>query len=46
MHAAALLSDGYIVVAGIEEGDSGESDFVAFKLNPSDGTMVWKWKVW
>lgn len=34
------------MVAGEEERDSGtDYDFVAFKLDPWDGRVIWKWKV-
>lgn len=45
LYAVAALSDGYVVVAGTEDSDSGDEDFVSFKLDPSDGTLIWKWKV-
>lgn len=40
----AVLSDGPFVVGGSETTGSDE-DFVAFKLDPSDGSILWKWKV-
>lgn len=47
--AAQVVSDGSLVVAGKEEGfndtDNGFDALVAYKIDPSNRTVVWKWKV-
>lgn len=48
LDATAVLSDGSIVVGGSETfGETGDDDedFVAFRLNHTDGSLIWKWKV-
>lgn len=45
MSAAVMLTDGYPLVAGWEDAELEGQYFVAFKLDPSDGTLLWKWQV-
>lgn len=43
--AAVMLTDGYPLVAGWEDAELEGQYFIAFKLDPSDGTVLWKWQV-
>lgn len=50
--AIAATGDGHVVLAGFTNGDfSGQNagdetaDFVAVKLNGTDGSEVWRWQV-
>lgn len=45
LRAATVLPDGSPVVAGFEYDDTGGGDFLALKLDPADGSVIWTWKV-
>lgn len=51
METAAVGSDGSVVLTGFSEGvwddgaNAGGFDFVAVKLDASDGTELWRWQV-
>lgn len=43
--SSVALPDGNLLVAGWEASDLDGFDFVAVKIDPSDGSLIWKWKV-
>lgn len=50
METAAVASDDTVILTGFSEGvwdgaNAGGFDFVAVKLDVSDGTELWRWQV-
>lgn len=45
LFGASVLADGSVLLAGYEETATGDTDCLAFSLDPEDGAILWQWTV-